>query len=57
MKTDTQVSGLLLESYSRAYDSILRLQQLFEMQEIIEIKEFSEGLGSATSSFTGSSSR
>ncbi|EGR30890.1 phosphatidylinositol 3- and 4-kinase family protein, putative [Ichthyophthirius multifiliis] len=42
LKLDSQVSGLLLESYNRAYDSILRLQQLFEMQEIIEIKEFED---------------
>lgn len=41
-KIDRQVSGLLLESHSRAYDSLLRLQQLFEMEEIIEIKEFEE---------------
>ena len=39
-KLDSQVSGLLLESHSRAYDSILRLQQLFEMEEIIQIKEY-----------------
>jgi len=37
---DGQVSGLLLESYLRAYDSVFRLQQLFEMEEIIEMKEF-----------------
>ncbi|EAS01249.1 phosphatidylinositol 3- and 4-kinase family protein (macronuclear) [Tetrahymena thermophila SB210] len=45
-KLDSQVSGLLLESYSRAYESILRLQQLFEMQEIIDIKEFEEKVNS-----------
>mmetsp|Transcript_34256 Transcript_34256/g.30981 ORF Transcript_34256/g.30981 Transcript_34256/m.30981 type:complete len:199 (+) Transcript_34256:4336-4932(+) len=36
---DSKVSGLLLESYSRAYDSVIRLQQILEMEEIIDYKE------------------
>ena len=39
---DSKVSGLLLESYGRAYENVLKLQQLFEMEEIIEIKMFKE---------------
>lgn len=32
------MSGLLLESYERAQEGILKLQQLTEMEEIIELK-------------------
>ncbi len=39
-KLDNQVTGLLLESYERAQDKILKLQQLTEMEEIIELKQF-----------------
>lgn len=35
---DTKVSGLLLESYSRAYDNVLKLQTMVEMEEIIDYK-------------------
>ncbi|KRX06464.1 Rapamycin-binding domain [Pseudocohnilembus persalinus] len=41
-KLDSKVSGLLLESYNRAYDNLLRLQQLFEMEEIIDLLLFKE---------------
>ena len=36
---DSKVSGLLLESYSRAYDNVIKLQQLSEMEEIIDYRE------------------
>ena len=36
---DTKVMGLLLESYNRAYEAVLRLQKLVEMEEIMEYKE------------------
>ena len=36
---DSRVMGLLLESYNRGYDTVLKLQQLLEMEEIIEFKE------------------
>ncbi|KAL4492653.1 hypothetical protein ABPG73_010202 [Tetrahymena malaccensis] len=44
-KLDNKVSGLVFESYNRAFESILRLQQLFEMQEILEIKIYQEKIG------------
>ena len=34
----------MLESYGRAYESLLKLQQLFEMEEIIELKAFQKKL-------------
>lgn len=36
------MGGLLLESYSKRYDLIIKLQQLFEMEEIIEYKQFEQ---------------
>ena len=36
---DSKVSGLLLESYSRAYGDVVKLQQLLEMEEMIEFKK------------------
>jgi len=35
---DSKVSGLLLESYSRAYPDVIKLQQLVELEEIVEFK-------------------
>jgi FKBP12-rapamycin complex-associated protein len=32
----------MMESYGKAYENVLKLQQLFEMEEIIEIKSFKE---------------
>ncbi|CAD8184910.1 unnamed protein product [Paramecium octaurelia] len=39
-RLDGLVTGLLQESYDRAQDGVLKLQQLVEMEEIIEIKQF-----------------
>ena len=39
---DSKLSGLILESYGRVYDNVLKLQQLYEMEEIIELKSFRE---------------
>ena len=39
---DSKLSGIMMESYGKAYENVLKLQQLFEMEEIIEIKSFKE---------------
>jgi len=36
---DTELAALISESYNRAYDVIVRVQQLSEMEEIIEFKK------------------
>ena len=48
---DTRVMGLLLESYNRGYDTVLKLQQLLEMEEIIEYKEAERKILNENSNF------
>eukprot|EP01016_Furgasonia_blochmanni_P050789 TRINITY_DN7905_c0_g1_i1.p1 TRINITY_DN7905_c0_g1~~TRINITY_DN7905_c0_g1_i1.p1 ORF type:complete len:1154 (+),score=305.78 TRINITY_DN7905_c0_g1_i1:248-3709(+) len=43
---EAKLGGLLSESYSRAYEKIVKLQQLFEMEEIIGLKEAEEDMRS-----------